>query len=250
MAWDTEDLTRGPAPIWHEVAERLRAAIATGEFAPGDALPSEAELNRRFDISRTTARAALDALKNDRLVERQSGRGTIVLPPRADVPLNLLASFSEDMRARGLEPAYNTESVRMVQASAEVAAGLSLEQGTQVLRIQRLLCASGRPMAYSTAWLSPGVMGDSAPPSKSYLDDNSLYTWLERELNARIAVGRQYIEAGTADEKVAAKLGVEVGSAVLVARRSSCTAGGKEVEYVVTSYRADRYRFRVDLVRP
>ena len=78
MAWDDEDLQRGPIPLWFQIKERLREAIQRGEFAPGDALPPESALNRRFGISRTTARAALDSLEHDGLVSRRSGHGSIV----------------------------------------------------------------------------------------------------------------------------------------------------------------------------
>jgi GntR family transcriptional regulator len=250
VTWDSKDLESGPIPLWHQVAERLRAAIARGEFREGDALPSEAVLNRRFGISRTTARAALDALENERLVIRQSGRGSIVLPPPADVPLNLLASFEEDMRSRGLEPSYRTESIRQVKASAEVAAGLAVDRDTWVTRIERLLCASGRPLAFSIAWLSPTVLNGVKPPTRDYLDSGSLYAWLERECGARIAAGTQYIEAGAADDRIASWLAVPTASPILIARRSSQTMDNLKVEYVVNHYRADLYRFCVELVRP
>ena len=237
-------------PLWHQLADRLRTAIDKGEFDEGDALPSEATLNHRFRVSRTTARAALDHLENEGRIVRRSGRGSIVLAPRVDQPLNLLASFTEDMRARGLRPSYQTAAVEVVRASAEVAACLGINRSTRVVLLKRLLCADERPIAFAASWLAPDVLGGRPGPTAAELDAGSLYAWLEHECGARIAVGGQFIEAEAADAYLAERLHVRPGDPLLVARRTSRTADGTVVEYVVQHYRADRYRFHVELVRP
>jgi len=248
--WSETDLQTGPVPLWHQLADRLRTAVEKGEFIQGDALPSETALIRRFGVSRTTARSALDHLENEHLISRKSGRGSIVLPPRVDQPLNLLASFAEDMRARGLTPSYRTRSVCRERASAEVAAGLRIDRRTRVVLVERLLIADQQPMAVSRSWLSPDVLAGHDLPTVSEMDNGSLYVWLERVCGARIARGQQFIEATTADSQLADLLGLVSGAPLLVARRSASVAGGTPVEYVVTHYVADRYRFCVDLVRP
>lgn len=238
-------------PLWHQLAERLRNAIDKDEFGEGDALPSESALNRQFGVSRTTARAALDHLEHEGLIVRRSGRGSIVLAPRVDQPLNLLASFTEDMRARGLNPSYHVFTVKVVRARAEVAACFGVERSSRVVMIKRLLCADERPIALSVSWLAPGILQGRKVPTVAELEAaGSLYDWLEREYAVRIAAGSQFIEAAGADRELAERLQVPVGHPLLVARRTARTAGGTAVEYVVTHYRADRYRFKVELVRP
>jgi GntR family transcriptional regulator len=250
MPWDSQDLDQGPIPLWHQVAQRLRAAIEADEFSEGDALPSESALNHRFGVSRTTARAALDHLENEGLIVRRSGRGSIVLAPRVDQPLNLLASFGEDMRARGLRPSYQVLTVQTVRANAELAATFGVQRSTRVVMIRRLLCADERPIALSASWLAPHVLNGRRAPSVAELEDVSLYVWLERECGARIAAGSQFIEAAAADSELAERLHVPSGHPLLVARRTSRTAAGVVVEHVVSHYRSDRYRFKVEMVRP
>ncbi len=125
--WDTADLTQGMLPLWYQIAERLRAAIEIGWFKPGNTLPSKAQLVERFGVSRTTARAALGQLKQEGLISRRSGKDSIVLSPRVEQPLNILASFSEDMRRRGLQPSYATQSANFASAPAEVAEALNIK---------------------------------------------------------------------------------------------------------------------------
>jgi GntR family transcriptional regulator len=249
MYWDAEDLADGPVPKWFQVAERLRKAIALGEFVEGDALPSESALIHRFGVSRTTARAALDDLKNDRLISRSSGRGSIVLPPPVDQPLNLLSGFGDDMRSRGLTPSTRTISIRQSRVSAEAANALGMDRATHTTVIKRLLCADGGPIGLSAVWLHPVVVARGHPTTAD-LDGGSLYAWIDRHSGWRIAAGSQFIEAEAAGEELARHLEIATGDPVIVARRTSRASSGQPLEYVATHYRADRYRFQVELVRP
>ena len=247
MLWRADRLSAGPAPLWSQIAERLRAAVLAGEFRAGDKLPSEADLNREFGVSRTTARAALDQLEHEGLIVRKSGKGSIVIPKRVDQPLKALGGFGADMRARGLVPSYRTLSVRTRKADAEVAAALELPPRSDVLTIDRVLCADGAPIAVSRVWLSPPALGERVAPTVRELDAGSLYDWISRNLSVRLVGGEEFIEAAVADKATARRLGVAPGAAILVARRAMHAASGAVVEYSVMRYRADRYRYRVEL---
>jgi GntR family transcriptional regulator len=249
MNWQ-KALDPGPIPLWFQIANQLRQSIEAGDFKPGDALPSEAELNRVFGVSRTTARASLDKLEQEGLIVRRSGKGSIVLAPRVEQPLNVLAGFAEDMRRRGLAPSYGTQSARMMPLSAEAAEALGLREGDHAFCVRRLLKADGVAIAASVAWIPLSVFPNRKPPTRGELGSGSLYSWLEEKCGARITGGHEIIEAAIAGNGLADSLGIPVESAVLVARRRSHGADGDPIEYAVVHYRADRYRFHVDLARP
>jgi GntR family transcriptional regulator len=248
--WNETDLVSGPLPLWWQIADRLRRAIEHGEFKAGDALPSEAQLNDAFGVSRTTARAALDRLEQEGLIFRKAGKGSVVLDPKVEQPLSRLSSFAEDMRQRGLSASYVTYSVAMDLAPPEVAAAFTVEPGRLCAHITRLLKADGQPMGMSHSWISPDLLGDLTLPEATALDSRSLYDWLETTLGARIIGGTEAIEAAITDRRLSQQLDIPVGSAVLVARRRSHGSDQRPIEYAVVSYRADRYRFTIDLVRP
>lgn len=250
MPWNDHVLSTGVVPLWFQIAERLRTSIERGEFRPGDALPSEAQINAAFGVSRTTARASLDRLRQEGLIRRQSGRGSIVLKSIVDQPANQLASFSDDMRRRGLEPSYATFSAEWSEPSTEAAEALGLARGAVAFLIRRLLLANDEPMGMCESWLAPSVLGSRSGPSPEELDAGSLYAWLARRCGVRIAGAKEFIEAAVADGATARRLGVSPGSAVLVARRRSHGADQTPVEYAVMHYRADRYRFSIELTAP
>lgn len=250
MRWTNSDLSPGAAPLWRQIAEQLRSAIASGAFKPGEALPSEAEINLTFGVSRTTARASLDRLRQEGLISRQSGRGSIVLESRVEQPVNQLASFSEDMRRRGMKASYATFTAAETTTTGEVAAALDIDPGTPAFCVRRLLLANDEPMGMSVSWLAPAVLAGRQPPTPEELDAGSLYDWLASRCLARIAGAKEFIEAATADAAMARRLQVAQGAPLLVARRRSHAASGGAVEYAVMHYRADRYRFSIDLKRP
>jgi GntR family transcriptional regulator len=74
-----------------------------------------------------------------------------------------------------------------------------------------------------------------------------LYQWLKDRCAIHIAGAKEFIEAAVADVAMARRLEIEPGAPVLVARRRSHAADGAPIEYAVMHYRADRYRFTIDL---
>ncbi|GGD88859.1 GntR family transcriptional regulator [Paenibacillus nasutitermitis] len=76
-------------PLYHTVQEYIRGKIHSGEFKPGDKVPTEHELKSQFNVSRMTISTAMIHLAKDGLIRRIPGRGTFVTGP--------------DERAAGLE---------------------------------------------------------------------------------------------------------------------------------------------------
>jgi hypothetical protein len=71
-------MARSAVPPWRRVADDLRRRIESGEFSPGAPLPSLTSLAEQYQVSRTTARKAVDAIRDDGLVESVRGWGTFV----------------------------------------------------------------------------------------------------------------------------------------------------------------------------
>lgn len=66
-------------PTYRRMARELEAAIRAGDYAPGSMIPGENALMKRYDVSRPTARRAIDVLRRQGLVDPQAGRGTFVI---------------------------------------------------------------------------------------------------------------------------------------------------------------------------
>jgi GntR family transcriptional regulator len=246
QAWNEPLPASSPLPLWFQVAERLRAAIAAGEFRPGDPLPSERLLNETFGISRATSRAALDKLEEEGLVSRRSGKGSIVLAPRVDQPAMQMLGFADDMRRRGLTPSYATLAAGMARVTVEVADALGLARGARAFASRRLLKADGAPIGIAVSWLAPRLFQTVRPPTAAELASGSLYEWLAARCGVRIAGASEFIEAAVAAPDLARELGAPEGLAVLIVRRRSRDGEGLPVEYAVLHFRSDRYRLHLE----
>ncbi len=93
---------QSPTPLYHQLAERLAAAIRAGEFAPGARIPSEPKLAAQYGIGRPTVRQALDSLVRQGLLSRRRGSGTYVREAPKEIDLFSLDGTAASFRKRGL----------------------------------------------------------------------------------------------------------------------------------------------------
>ena len=121
--------------LYHQILIVLRGRIESGEIGVGDRLPSEADLEKDYGVSRTTARRALDELRHQGIVRREPGRGTFLAGPRLRSDLGRLYSFSEEIERLGREPGARLISRAEMEAGEEVAAALEVEPGEEGLGI-------------------------------------------------------------------------------------------------------------------
>lgn len=232
----------GSLPLYVQLQRSLRQAISDGVLGPDDALPPERELAVDFGVSRITVRKALDALAAEGLLISRRGAGNFVAPANhIDKQFAKLSSFSEDMRARGLEP--SSEWLRRTEGvvSPDEALKLGLSPGSLVYRFHRLRYADGRPMAIETAT----VVGSALPSLDAVTD--SLYHALE-SLGRRPVRALQRLSAVLLDDDQAKLLRTEPDSAGLMVERVGFGRDTRAVELTVSVYRADTYDFVAELV--
>jgi GntR family transcriptional regulator, arabinose operon transcriptional repressor len=108
---------------WRQIAAQLREAIARGEFARGAKMPSEADLTRRFGVSKLTVHRALRELANEGLVERVERVGTFVaaLPVKRNRTVALLLpaaeGFLEIKYLAGIQDALGADNTLVLYAT-------------------------------------------------------------------------------------------------------------------------------------
>ncbi|MEC7761406.1 MAG: GntR family transcriptional regulator [Pseudomonadota bacterium] len=245
--WSDAPLVENNTPLWAQVANVLRKAIESGEFPVGASLPTEAEINKVFGVSRTTSRAAMRQLVSEGLVARQAGHGTTVLDRKIDTEAHQIRGFSEDMQARGLTASYEVMDSGFVTAPGEASQALGTPSADQPFYTKRLLKANGRIIGVSHSYLRPDIFAEVGPPSADLLGAGSLYDWLRANTGTEITGGVEFIEAGLATAETHAELDLAIGDPVLIARRTAHTSTRLPIEFAVITYRADRYRFRIEL---
>lgn len=238
----TRQITDGPRPKHVQLSDLL-AELAVGELGPDAAIPSERDLVTTYGVSRATVRKAIERLIGDGLLHRIHGKGTFVARPRLESRLHL-ASFSQDMRRRGLTPSTRSLSIECERPPAEAAAALRLGPGGEAWRLERVRLADGQPIALEQGWYPQAEL-----PGLDREDlDGSLYDLLRSRYGHTIDAAEQTLWGESADSTQARRLAAAVHTPLLVFRRIS-SAAGTPLEYVVSRYRGDRYQLHMSLGR-
>jgi GntR family transcriptional regulator len=226
-----------------QLKQNLLALIQ--QNADGGRLPPERELSERFDVARETLRRCLRELEAEGLLERKQGAGTFV-SGQPVVKRPQLISFSEDMRARGFTPSSELLSTTTIAAGAKLAQKLKLVPGSPLLEIRRLRMANDEPMALETVYLAQARLPGFDPAS---LKSGSLYELLDKHYGVQIRSASQQLQATVLSEEEAEMLEVPAFSPSLLVERITLSTKGEVVEYGKSLYRADRYRFELNVVR-
>jgi GntR family transcriptional regulator len=222
---------------------RDRVLDLIDQLSVGQAIPSERQLSADLGVSRLTVRAALDGLVREGYLIRRRGAGTFVSEPKIAQELTM-TSFTDDMRARGMEPGSRTLELQVTPAGARLGRLLHVSPSEPVVVAKRLRLADGHTMAIETlhvrSSLVPGLTAED-------LERGSFYELLRERYGIRIVDGVQTIEPTVTNEEESRALGVPLHAPAFLFERFTRGEDGQPVEYVHSIYRGDRYRLVTDL---
>lgn len=230
----------GAKPLYQQIAEPLEQAIVSGIVPPGELVEDEISMAKRLDVSRPTARRALQELVNRGLLTRRRGVGTRVTPSQVHRPL-ALSSLNADLIKAGFTPTTKVLSYEIIEASADEAQMLGLSESDGVLKISRLRSVDGQPLAILT-----NHMPLELAPEWSQLQETGLYDSFEQK-GIHIASATQVVGARAATAEESKILGDEPKAALLTMERTAYTAEGRVVEVGRHVYRPSLYSFRFTL---
>jgi GntR family transcriptional regulator len=242
---------RTAVPLYAQLREALRHDIRERGLRPGDRLPTEAQLEAQYGVSRATIRQAVGDLELEGVLRRVQGKGTFVATPKIQhVPV--LTSFSELLRSQGYEPSHRLLESSVVPAPDEVAQGLAIEVEAPCRYLWRLFAADGEPVGVSQTWLPLSVIGEADQRiEEGAAQDRSLYELLDEGPDGPILHhASETINPSPAGASEADLLGCEVGTPLLLIHRATFTADDRPLEFTRLVFVPGRYEYRVELRRP
>jgi DNA-binding GntR family transcriptional regulator len=227
-------------PLYAQVKYALQEEIEN-RMKPGDMLPSEPELEKRFNVSRITVRRALDELVSEGLIVRQQGRGTFVREQPIAQELPRLLSWSVQMRQMGFEPSSASCEIELIEPTKEQATLLQLSSGERLVRIRRLRYANDEPICIMTNYipesLAPGLVNQG-------LVDDSLYATMAK-YGVRPVRAEDRVEARPATDWEATRLLIGKWVPLLQVTRLTRDAANKPLYIAVVANRGDKYVYTV-----
>ena len=228
-------------PLYLQLADKLASAIHSGRWQASQALPSERTLCQALNISRVTARKALDILLQQGLIDRKHGSGTFITP-KFEQPMSRLTGFSEMLRVKG----FRSESVwlsrqRGVPSNDEIIK-LGLSPGAEISRLKRKRLADGVVMAIEESRIPASLLPDPAVVGQS------LYAWLD-SVGHPVVRALQHVRAINASPELADQAGIATGDAMLLVTRIGYDEQQRVIELTDTWCRNDYYDFVAELRR-
>ncbi len=229
-----------PIPLYYQLKELLGTRITSGQWAPGDMLPTEEQLQEQYAVSRSTVRQALRELELEGRIARHQGRGTFVSRRKISHGPEPRFSLTMALRQQGIEPGWRLLSADWLPASAEVAEQLALDPGTPVFTLRRLRLANDEPIGYHLAHVSPLA---AHALDRARLDQGGSLDYLRGDGTLNDSTAERVIEAIPAPDDVARLLDTERGAPLLLIRRQVRAREGEVLELLQAMYRGDRFQY-------
>ena len=232
---------------YREIAATLIRDIQAGTWPVGGTLPSEADLATRFGAGRNTIREALRQIQELGFIQRRRGARSVIAAANPDGgfvnsvrSIESLLHYAKLTRTKLL----TTEQIR---ADDALARRLEVRPGSDWLRIAILRSgrAGGDPICFSEIYIEPRFR-DILPYVEGEL---TVYSLIEQHHNLLCRRVEQETEAAAADEGVAERLNVAVGSPILLVRTKFYDENNHLIEVGLGQFPAGRYRVRMSLER-
>ncbi|GAB5445497.1 phosphonate metabolism transcriptional regulator PhnF [Gymnodinialimonas sp.] len=227
----------GRSALWTAIHDTLAEEVAQGHYAPGDRLPTEAQLAERFGVNRHTVRRALGHLAERDIVFARRGAGVFVRHVPTPYPIGRRVRFHQNLLATNRVPERRILHMETRAASSDEARALALDMPAQVHVYEGLSLSDSVPLAsfrsVFPAARFPGLL-EVLRRTKSVTETFAAqgvtdYTRSRTEVTARLATKPE-----------AALLELAPGEPVLGTISVNVDQDGAPIEYGRTWFAADR----------
>ena len=219
------------SPLYQQIKGLILQGLQSGEWKPGEGIPSEMELAARYRVSQGTVRKAIDELANNNLLVRRQGKGTFVAThAEQQVQYRFLKLMPDMGQPKRDGPAQRRIiDCKRLRANAEIGRALALRTGDAVLQVRRVLSFAGAPTILEDLWL-PGApfKGLTAERLSDY--HGPMYALFETEFGVRMVRAEERIKAVVPDDAQCKLLEIKSHTPLLSVERMAFTYNDTPME--------------------
>lgn len=236
-------VSRGQVAKYVRIESDILSAIKEGRLRPGDKLPGQSEMKRRYGVSAITVRKAFADLINDGYLVGVKGSGTYVARRQMIRALTSI-SFSEELREQGYDLGMVVDSIAS-ESNAAVARRLGVDERSVLTRVARTRIANGEPVAYHVSYVPESLL--SAERAGALYEIGSFYKTLARYDIYPRWVNENYTVRVVEDAHICAALNVAPGYPSFFVRRTTFDGDNNVIEYAESYFNKDWYSVTVNI---
>lgn len=230
-------------PLYQQLAELLRASIASAASPENERLPSEKELSGSYGVSRITVRRAVEELEKEGYLIKVQGRGTFTRKPKLGRDLHELLSFTRTCQIMGMKPGTRVLKRSMVAPPDTVRESLQMKRGEKAVFLCRVRLADDVPL----------ILERNFFPSRyefllrEDLENASLYELLKTKYRVFPSSGHKTIEIVRAGDDEVKYLLVPAETPMLLVTDTTYDSIGMPIHQALEYIVGDRWKFVVNV---
>jgi GntR family transcriptional regulator len=221
-----------PIPLYFQVMQILQKEIEDGKYPPGSYIPTEAQLQEQFNVSRATIRQALSELVHQGYLERRRSKGTIVAGVKLEENLQELCSFTDQFIRKGIQLVTKIIEFQTIECPEKIASNLEINPGDPIFSMMRLRMVEDAPVAlerwYAPESYFPGLSKDMFGETGF---EQSTYYILYKNYELKVTKAEDSMSPVSLRQDEAELLCVDEGVPALLRTRLSYNATGIPVSY-------------------
>ncbi|MDC0127379.1 GntR family transcriptional regulator [Methylophilaceae bacterium] len=216
-------------PLYIQVKKRITESLVNAEWSPGQSIPSEMELARKYNVSQGTVRKAIDDLSADKILIRRQGKGTFVSTHNEEnIQLRFLRLTEKSGNKEKLE--NKLISFEKEKASNQIAKALAINTSSTLISIKRLLTFNGKPLILDFIKI-PAISFRGLSAEKVIEKNGSMYRMYETDFGIQMLRADEKIKAVAANNESSSMLNVSENAPLLSVERLSYTYDDKPIEW-------------------
>ena len=226
---------------YEKILYDLEDKIKNKAFKENELLPSENELVKYYDASRATVRQALNILEEKGLIQKQKGRGSVVIASsKLNFPISGLTSYKELQASLGFESITHVVVFEKLIIDQELASQTLFKKGTAVWHILRTRQIDGKAVVLDRDFIKYAI----APDMTREVVADSLYHYLENQLSVDISFAQKEITIDFVNDQDKALLDLNPLDRHVVSVKSHVFLNDATIfQYTDSRHQVDKFQF-------
>lgn len=224
-----------------EIADKIKHNIKTGEYKEGQQLPSEFELSKKLNVSRTILKETLRMLEEENIIMHRYGVGTFINPkPLLSSGIEELTSVTDTIVQSNKIPGSQYLSTEVVLATVDEKEAFLPYEIKTMLKMERIRTANDEPVVFCVDKIPENLI----PPQDIY-KEQSMLKLLEIYAKKTVSYAITYIEPIGYHERIYGFLNCDPQQPILLLKQIHYTEFDEPVLYSNNYFRPDMFSFHV-----